>query len=781
MKIHCVRLLLVLLIIAPLTSHCTPPPPDEFDEISLEQIKSTSLSSDKINGSLSELNRIPDGTILVYKTNEGRYGKLQIRDYGYNLTLRWKTYNSDGSVHSSGSSLVIRGTYLCDLDLGEEIDLKEESGVPSDFRWAQDTPEERYLITMNGAEFGIFKSVSLTTIAFDKKNMSDTLIPIVFDTEKGFDVRVSSGAGAGQILFPETVKDLSEIEDIYFDVPDVVIREWYTFFAMVHLYLHDLNLDDVSYEWSADKGGSLKLAFTFEEEGKEILGAWHGDIWDALLVIYFIPYVDMYSNLHWEVEVALSFEEEVYGVPESWFWDKDDTIADVEKILKYTLSNLADEVLFQSLRLIKCLPSNEEAKYYHVSVVNGSATFYYLDRPRTMSNLVVKFDHIEVHDEDYASLTFIGDVNGNSTEWSDWFSVNSGDIYLTGGQWERNASVAWGGQPLNIQFEGYAEVYPSGGGVVKVALGEVDLSFSEIPWDILLEPELQSQESKNGDYTLHYWIVTPKPPPGYKRLLVFFDRIWVHSDEDSSGSGELFFRGEVNGHSTGWSGQYDRDSGSFIYLGGQGRWQKTVYVRENQRLFIDFEGYDDDATTTESLGELTVHYSKQNDWGVGNESWGVGCHQKGSSNGDFTLYYRVVDPDAEPPEEMQMLRFLVTFMKAEVHDDEDPAGSGELFFYGAVNCDYTTLSTQMDLNSGDTAYLHGGNWFKRVEIPAHQAGYVHIFFTGYDADETTIEDLGFVERSFGAVDNWGLDGNGIHTVESTNGDFTLTFKVEKLE
>jgi len=220
MKIHCVRLLLVLLIIAPLTSHCTPPPPDEFDEISLEQIKSTSLSSDKINGSLSELNRIPDGTILVYKTNEGRYGKLQIRDYGYNLTLRWKTYNSDGSVHSSGSSLVIRGTYLCDLDLGEEIDLKEESGVPSDFRWAQDTPEERYLITMNGAEFGIFKSVSLTTIAFDKKNMSDTLIPIVFDTEKGFDVRVSSGAGAGQILFPETVKDLSEIEDIYLEFKD---------------------------------------------------------------------------------------------------------------------------------------------------------------------------------------------------------------------------------------------------------------------------------------------------------------------------------------------------------------------------------------------------------------------------------------------------------------------------------------------------------------------------------------------------------------------------------
>lgn len=121
-----------------------------IDSISFAEIKSASFSSDRINGSDNESNQILTGTIVLYRTNEGRYGKLLIKTYGYNLTLRWKTFNPDGSTYSEGDDLVIRGTWLCDLDLGKE------SRASSDFWWRQVTAVERYLVPKNGAKFAIY-------------------------------------------------------------------------------------------------------------------------------------------------------------------------------------------------------------------------------------------------------------------------------------------------------------------------------------------------------------------------------------------------------------------------------------------------------------------------------------------------------------------------------------------------------------------------------------------------------------------------------------------------
>lgn len=117
----------------------------EFDRVRLEDIRSANLSPERIPGTY-----LPIDTILLYKTNEGRFGKLLVKAYGYNLTLRWFTFNPNGTLHSKGDNLVIRGTYMCDLDSGRETQSA------SDFWWQQATATERYLNPQNGANFALY-------------------------------------------------------------------------------------------------------------------------------------------------------------------------------------------------------------------------------------------------------------------------------------------------------------------------------------------------------------------------------------------------------------------------------------------------------------------------------------------------------------------------------------------------------------------------------------------------------------------------------------------------
>lgn len=123
-----------------------------FDDIHLKHIKSVPLSSNQIIGSDNTNNQIPAGTILLFRTNEGRYGKLLIQEIGYNLTLDWVTYNIDGTVHSSGENLIIHGTSSAELDEGIETSWTDSN----DFWWEMVTSEERYLTPHNGAAFYVY-------------------------------------------------------------------------------------------------------------------------------------------------------------------------------------------------------------------------------------------------------------------------------------------------------------------------------------------------------------------------------------------------------------------------------------------------------------------------------------------------------------------------------------------------------------------------------------------------------------------------------------------------
>jgi hypothetical protein len=120
-----------------------PPKKDPFDRLTLDQVKRlvAGKAAAKIDGSDGRTNQVPAGTVLVYRTKMGRYGKCKVVKYGYNLELKWLTYDGNGKVFSKGNKLVVRGTFSCDLDGG-----KEARGGGGDFWWEQVSRQKRFLV-----------------------------------------------------------------------------------------------------------------------------------------------------------------------------------------------------------------------------------------------------------------------------------------------------------------------------------------------------------------------------------------------------------------------------------------------------------------------------------------------------------------------------------------------------------------------------------------------------------------------------------------------------------
>lgn len=105
-----------------------------FDELDKKTIgaKLESLP-DSFNIPISNNSGIVNGpgTVIVYATTGGKFGKLEILDVNatnnYELTLKYVTYNYDGSVYSKHDKIQVEGTYGCDLDEGfsGDVDLED--------------------------------------------------------------------------------------------------------------------------------------------------------------------------------------------------------------------------------------------------------------------------------------------------------------------------------------------------------------------------------------------------------------------------------------------------------------------------------------------------------------------------------------------------------------------------------------------------------------------------------------------------------------------------------
>lgn len=83
--------------------------------------------------------------VVFFKTSSGRFAVAEAYA-GDNLQLRnLRVYNSNGSMHLTLDSLVIRGTWLCDLDTGRE------TSTNADFWWEAVSPGVNFLVPRNGA------------------------------------------------------------------------------------------------------------------------------------------------------------------------------------------------------------------------------------------------------------------------------------------------------------------------------------------------------------------------------------------------------------------------------------------------------------------------------------------------------------------------------------------------------------------------------------------------------------------------------------------------------
>jgi len=64
----------------------------DFDALSYQTLKTQSYTATPINGSNNNQNKLTAGTVIGIKTNQGRYAKMRVDQYGYNLKITWVTY-----------------------------------------------------------------------------------------------------------------------------------------------------------------------------------------------------------------------------------------------------------------------------------------------------------------------------------------------------------------------------------------------------------------------------------------------------------------------------------------------------------------------------------------------------------------------------------------------------------------------------------------------------------------------------------------------------------------
>jgi hypothetical protein len=69
----------------------------------------------------------------------------------YALTIKVVLFNADGTIKSTTNSIIVRGTYKCDLDVPVEVSANTE--LQSDFEWARPGQFDTFLVPKNGAVF----------------------------------------------------------------------------------------------------------------------------------------------------------------------------------------------------------------------------------------------------------------------------------------------------------------------------------------------------------------------------------------------------------------------------------------------------------------------------------------------------------------------------------------------------------------------------------------------------------------------------------------------------
>jgi hypothetical protein len=64
----------------------------DLNAVSLQTLQSLAYTCTPIDGSDGASNRLTAGTVIAVKASSGRYAKMRIDSYGYDLGISWVTY-----------------------------------------------------------------------------------------------------------------------------------------------------------------------------------------------------------------------------------------------------------------------------------------------------------------------------------------------------------------------------------------------------------------------------------------------------------------------------------------------------------------------------------------------------------------------------------------------------------------------------------------------------------------------------------------------------------------
>jgi hypothetical protein len=133
-------------------------PYEQITRTELEGMAAT-FSADKINSSPDERNEIPNGAVLLFRTNDGHFGKMKILSYTgtFVLNVEFVTFAEDGTTLIESSYSSVRATNRFDLDTGEE------TSAGADFWWEHtefheggEPGDPAFVVPINGALFAIY-------------------------------------------------------------------------------------------------------------------------------------------------------------------------------------------------------------------------------------------------------------------------------------------------------------------------------------------------------------------------------------------------------------------------------------------------------------------------------------------------------------------------------------------------------------------------------------------------------------------------------------------------
>lgn len=125
-----------------------------FQQIQIEEVLTAKLSRFKINGSSNSLNQLNPGTVLLYQTTEGHFGKMQIRGNAAVLTLRWHTWKEDGSFLAGEDYMATRPNGVYEMNQGVEVSSTEICSF--DFLMEEPSVGQRWLSPQCGASFLVY-------------------------------------------------------------------------------------------------------------------------------------------------------------------------------------------------------------------------------------------------------------------------------------------------------------------------------------------------------------------------------------------------------------------------------------------------------------------------------------------------------------------------------------------------------------------------------------------------------------------------------------------------